>query len=79
MCNLSLGIEERAMEKARKENTTEIMKYRDKDTPVCVIESGTLPDENVIFGTLENISQKDIKTPAILIIGEVVKLYKFHI
>ena len=58
------------------ENTAEIMKYRDKDTPVCVIESGTLPDENVIFGTLENISQKDIKTPAILIIGEVVKLYK---
>ena len=59
-----------------KENTAEIMKYRDKDTPVCVIESGTLPDENVIFGTLENISQKEIKTPAILIIGEVVKLYE---
>lgn len=59
-----------------KENTTEIMKYRDKNTPVCVIESGTLPDEKVIFGTLENISQKNIKTPAILIIGEVVKLYK---
>ena len=52
------------------------MKYRDTDPPVCVIERGTLPDENVIFGTLENISQKDIKTPAILIIGEVVKLYK---
>ena len=59
-----------------KENTAEIMKCRDKQTPVCVIESGTLPDENVIFGTLENISEKDIKTPAILIIGEVVKLYK---
>ena len=57
-------------------NTAEIMKYRDKQTPVCVIESGTLPDENVIFGTLENISEKDIQTPAILIIGEVVKLYK---
>ena len=26
MCNLSLGVEERAMEKARKENTTEIIK-----------------------------------------------------
>ena len=59
-----------------RENTAEIMKYRDKDTPVCAIESGTLPDENVIFGTLENISEKEIKTPAILIIGEVVKLYK---
>lgn len=31
-----------------KENTNEIMKYRSGDTPVCVIESGTLPDENVI-------------------------------
>lgn len=30
-----------------KENTSEIMKYRSGDTPVCVIESGTLPDENV--------------------------------
>ena len=59
-----------------KENTAEIMKYRDKDTPVCAIESGTLPNENVIFGTLEDISEKEIKTPAILIIGEVVKLYK---
>ena len=59
-----------------RENTAEIMKYRDKDTPVCAVESGTLPDENVIFGTLENISEKQIKTPAILIIGEVVKLYK---
>ena len=59
-----------------KENTSEIMKYRDKNTPVCAIESGTLPDENVIFGTLENISEKEIKTPAILIIGEVVKLYE---
>ena len=59
-----------------KENTAQIMKYRDKNTPVCVIESGTLPDENVIFGTLENISEKDIKTPAILIIGDVVSLYK---
>ena len=59
-----------------KENTAEIMKYRDKDTPVCAIESGTLPDENVIFGTLENISEKEIKTPAILIIGDVVNLYE---
>ena len=59
-----------------KENTSEIMKYRSGDTPVCVIESGTLPDENVIFGTLENIADKEINTPAILIIGDVVSLYK---
>lgn len=59
-----------------KENTQEIMKYRPKDTPVCAIESGTLPDENLVFGTLEDISDKKINTPAILIIGDVVKMYK---
>ena len=59
-----------------KENTNEIMKYRAPDTPVCVIESGTLPKERVVFGTLEDISTKEINTPAILIIGEVVNPYK---
>lgn len=59
-----------------RENTAEIMKYRSADTPVCVIESGTLPDENVVFGTLGNIADKDINTPAILIIGDVVNLYR---
>ena len=59
-----------------KENTTEIMKYRSADTPVCVVESGTLPDENLVFGTLGDISDKEINTPAILIIGDVVKMYK---
>ena len=59
-----------------KENTSEIMKYRSADTPVCVVESGTLPDENVIFGNLGNISDKKINTPAILIIGDVVKMYQ---
>lgn len=59
-----------------RENTAEIMKYRDKNTPVCVIENGTLPDEKVIFSTLEDISDEDINTPAILIIGDVVKLYE---
>ena len=41
-----------------------------------VVESGTLPDENVVFGTLGDISDKEINTPAILIIGNVVNLYK---
>ena len=59
-----------------RENTSEIMKYRSADTPVCVVESGTLPDENVVFGTLGNIADKKINTPAILIIGDVVNLYQ---
>ena len=52
------------------------MKYRSPDTPVCVVESGTLPEENLVFGTLEDISDKDINTPAIMIIGDVVNMYK---
>jgi len=43
-----------------KENTQEIMKYKDPQTPVCVIEKGTTPDERIITGTLENITEKDI-------------------
>ena len=43
-----------------KENTSEIMRYRSADTPVCVVENGTLANENLLFGTLEDISDKKI-------------------
>ncbi len=59
-----------------KENTREIMKYKDPETPVCVIENGTKPDERIIMGTLENISEKKINPPALLIIGPVVDVFK---
>ncbi|PKL68779.1 MAG: uroporphyrinogen-III C-methyltransferase [Methanobacteriales archaeon HGW-Methanobacteriales-1] len=59
-----------------KENTHEMMKYRDPKTPVCVIENGTTPKERIVIGTLDNISEKDINTPAILIIGNVVDVYQ---
>jgi uroporphyrin-III C-methyltransferase len=59
-----------------KSNTEEIMKYRESDTPCCVIESGTLPEEKVIFGTLKDIAEKEIHTPAILVIGNVINVYK---
>jgi len=59
-----------------KENTTELMKYRDPRTPACIIENGTLPNEKIIFGTLEDITNKDINTPAILIVGNVVDVFK---
>ena len=59
-----------------KENTAEIMKYRSADTPVCAVESGTLPNQNLVFGTLGDIADKKINTPAILIIGDVVNMYK---
>jgi len=57
------------------ENTAEIMKYKDPDTPVCVIENGTMENERIITGTLENITKKDINPPALVVIGHVVDLF----
>ncbi|ODS34491.1 MAG: uroporphyrinogen III synthase/methyltransferase [Candidatus Scalindua rubra] len=49
---------------------------RSKDTPVAVIRWGTTPAQKTVTGTLSNIVEKtkDIKPPAITIVGEVVKL-----
>ena len=58
------------------ENMMEVMKYKDSKTPVCVIEKGTSPDERIVLGTLENIHQKNINPPALVIIGPVVDVYK---
>ncbi|MGZ4856815.1 MAG: SAM-dependent methyltransferase, partial [Methanobacteriaceae archaeon] len=58
------------------ENTREIMKYKDPETLVCVIEKGTLPDERIVMGTLKNISEKDIEPPAVVIVGPVVEVFK---
>jgi uroporphyrin-III C-methyltransferase len=58
------------------ENTREIMKYKDPETPVCVIEKGTMPDERIIMGTLENITKRDINPPALIIVGPVVEVFK---
>ena len=53
-----------------------ILKYKSPDTPVCVIENGTLPNQKIITGTLADITEKRIKPPALVIIGEVVNIYK---
>lgn len=58
------------------DNTRELMKYKDPKTPVCVIESGTLPEQRIITGTLEDIHQKDIEPPALIIVGSVVDIFK---
>lgn len=48
-------------------------------TPIAIIENGTTADQRVTVGTLENIvelsEKKEIMPPAIIIIGEVVKLH----
>lgn len=58
------------------DNVREIIKHKDPQTPVCVIEKGTMPGERIITGTLENIHQKDIKPPALVVIGKVVDVFK---
>lgn len=58
------------------ENTAEIMKYKDPDTPVCVIENGTMENQKIITGTLKNIAEKDINPPALVVIGHVVDVFK---
>jgi uroporphyrin-III C-methyltransferase / precorrin-2 dehydrogenase / sirohydrochlorin ferrochelatase len=48
------------------------------DMPVAVVEQGTLPQQRVVKGTLTTIADKvaaaDVRAPAIIIIGQVVRL-----
>ncbi len=48
------------------------------DTPVAVIENGTKPEQRVITGILRDITEKceqyKVKSPAVIVIGEVAKL-----
>jgi len=47
-----------------------------KEHPVAVISRGTTPDEKTVVGTLEDIYEKakGLPTPALIVVGEVVKL-----
>jgi uroporphyrin-III C-methyltransferase len=47
-----------------------------KDYPVAVISRGTTKDEKTVVGTLETIWElaKDLPTPALIVVGEVVNL-----
>ncbi|AKF25606.1 uroporphyrin-III methyltransferase [Sulfurovum lithotrophicum] len=47
-----------------------------EDYPVAVISKGTTPDEKTVVGTLETIyaKAKDLPTPGLIVVGEVVKL-----
>ncbi len=51
---------------------------RDENTPVAIVRWGTLPKQKVISANLKNIikiaEKENIKPPALIIIGEVVKL-----
>jgi uroporphyrinogen III methyltransferase / synthase len=51
---------------------------RPADTPVALIRYGTLPAQRTLIGTLSDIGQKakdaEFKPPALIVVGEVVKL-----
>ena len=49
---------------------------KSKEYPIAVISRGTTPDAKTVVGTLENIYEKakDLPTPALIVVGEVVKL-----
>ena len=51
---------------------------RPADTPVAVIRWGTRPDQKTLVSTLKDIArdvkEKDIKPPAVMVVGEVVRL-----
>ena len=50
------------------------------DMPVGIVEQGTLPQQRVVTGTLQDIAAKveaaQLKAPAIIIIGQVVRLHR---
>ncbi len=50
-----------------------------QDTAIAIIQKGSLPDENIAIGTMSTIldivSEKHIAPPAVIVIGNVVKLH----
>lgn len=52
------------------------------EIPVAVIQNGTLPTENVAIANINTISEEvkelGIKSPAVIVIGEVVKLHRYY-
>lgn len=53
---------------------------RGKDTPVALIQQGTLPQQRVFVGTLDTmpelIAAHEVKAPTLIIVGEVVNLHR---
>jgi uroporphyrin-III C-methyltransferase/precorrin-2 dehydrogenase/sirohydrochlorin ferrochelatase len=51
---------------------------RAPETPVALIENGTLPNERVVVGTLADIvgeaGREQVRSPAVIVVGEVVQL-----
>lgn len=61
----------------------EIYKNEGKsETLVAIIQNGTLASENIALGTINTIVEEaedqNIKSPAVIVIGEVVKFHKYY-
>lgn len=54
----------------------EVSKYRSSQTPLAVIQNGSLEAESIIIGTLSDVEEKisnlDISIPGIIVIGDMV-------
>jgi uroporphyrin-III C-methyltransferase len=52
-------------------------KYHKGSTPVAVIQNGSLPTENIAVGSIDTIEEavrvEGIRSPAVIVIGEVVR------
>ncbi len=62
---------------------TELYKLQNKsNTKIAIIQNGSLPNENVALGTIETIvnevEEQNIQSPAIIVVGEVVKFHKYY-
>ena len=57
------------------------LKEGKKDTAIALIENGTLNKENIALGTIDTIvdiaKEENIKAPAIIVVGEVVKQHAY--
>jgi uroporphyrin-III C-methyltransferase len=57
-------------------------RLRKKNTPVAVIQNGTLPNEKIAIGNFTNIEElvkeENINSPAIIVIGNVVQLHPYY-
>ncbi len=53
--------------------------FNKQDMPIAIIQNGSLPDEKIALGTIDTIiriaEEEKIGSPAVIVIGEVVKLH----
>ncbi len=62
-----------------RENVEKLLAYgKNPETPVAIVERGTLPEQRVIVGKLSNIveiaEEENVKAPSVIVIGDVVRV-----